>query len=235
MARSFSASGVPPGSRVSVTTRPWARKAAARLSMWVDLPAPSMPSKLMKSPVRLMNGPLGEALPMAVSHCPRWNLLTARLCSSSVALNWLVPSPRATKYSALVMRRLHRRQQGALARHGNRRGRQPGAGVGVPGRVGQQVAPAQVAVELVAQAVDDGGVGLQHHADAQAVVEHAGDHGPVAGAAGFLLDDAGQDQRLVGALERRSWAGAGPRRPPASCPSRAGRARSTARSLEPLA
>ena len=28
---------------------------------------------------------------------PRWYLLTARLCSSRLALNWLVPSPLATK------------------------------------------------------------------------------------------------------------------------------------------
>lgn len=33
---------------------------------------------------------------------PRWYLLTARLCSSSEPLKWLLPSPRATKYSALV-------------------------------------------------------------------------------------------------------------------------------------
>ena len=31
----------------------------------------------------------------------RWYRSTARLCSSSVALNWLLPSPRATKYRAL--------------------------------------------------------------------------------------------------------------------------------------
>ena len=32
----------------------------------------------------------------------RWYWFTARLCSASVALNALLPSPRATKYSALV-------------------------------------------------------------------------------------------------------------------------------------
>lgn len=31
---------------------------------------------------------------------PLWYLLTARLCSSRVCENWLLPSPRATKYSA---------------------------------------------------------------------------------------------------------------------------------------
>jgi hypothetical protein len=50
MARSFSASGVPPGSRVRVTLRPCALKASARAEIWVDFPAPSMPSKLMKRP-----------------------------------------------------------------------------------------------------------------------------------------------------------------------------------------
>ena len=37
-----------------------------------------------------------------LNHWPRWNLFTARLCSSRVALNWLLPSPRATKYMALL-------------------------------------------------------------------------------------------------------------------------------------
>ena len=38
----------------------------------------------------------------ALTAPPRWYLLTARLCSSSEPLKWLLPSPRATKYSAFV-------------------------------------------------------------------------------------------------------------------------------------
>ena len=34
---------------------------------------------------------------LAGGYFPRWNWLTARLCASSVSLNTLVPSPRATK------------------------------------------------------------------------------------------------------------------------------------------
>src|SRR6185369_12418000 len=43
----------------------------------------------------------GNAFPHR-AHCPRWYLLTARLCSSRLALKWLLPSPRETKYSASV-------------------------------------------------------------------------------------------------------------------------------------
>src|SRR3990167_7258738 len=36
-------------------------------------------------------------------YCPRWYLFTARLCASRLSLNWLLPSPRATKYSARLL------------------------------------------------------------------------------------------------------------------------------------
>ena len=38
-----------------------------------------------------------EAEEQAAAHRPLWYLFTARLCSSSVSLNWLLPSPRETK------------------------------------------------------------------------------------------------------------------------------------------
>src|SRR6185436_12730185 len=46
--RIASAPGEPPGSRVVTATCPRARKASARRWTWVDLPAPSPPSKTMK-------------------------------------------------------------------------------------------------------------------------------------------------------------------------------------------
>ena len=45
---------VPPGSRLTVTVRPCARKASASPPMCEDLPAPSMPSKVMNRPGRDM-------------------------------------------------------------------------------------------------------------------------------------------------------------------------------------
>jgi hypothetical protein len=55
----------------------------------VDLPAPSMPSKVMNLPV--------------VSHCLSLILLTARLWSFRLSENWLVPLPLETKYRAAVL------------------------------------------------------------------------------------------------------------------------------------
>src|SRR5260221_11213470 len=42
--------GVPPGSRNKRTSRPKLRKRAARRGIWVVLPPPSVPSRVMKSP-----------------------------------------------------------------------------------------------------------------------------------------------------------------------------------------
>ena len=50
-ARSFSPSGVPPGSRVATTVWPRASMRAASQTMCVLLPAPSMPSSVMKRPL----------------------------------------------------------------------------------------------------------------------------------------------------------------------------------------
>ena len=89
--RKVSASGVPPGSRVRVTALPCASNACANAAMWVDLPAPSMPSKLMNKPF------IDLFVLLAGGYFPRWNWLTARLWASSVSLNTLLPSPRAPR------------------------------------------------------------------------------------------------------------------------------------------
>ena len=48
--RSISPSGVPPGSRVTTTCRPLARKRSAIKDKCVLLPAPSIPSRVMNFP-----------------------------------------------------------------------------------------------------------------------------------------------------------------------------------------
>ena len=50
--RIFSAPSLPPGSRVTTTSMPRSRRAAASALTWVDLPTPSPPSRLMKRPAR---------------------------------------------------------------------------------------------------------------------------------------------------------------------------------------
>ena len=102
--------------------------------------------------------------------------------------------------------------QRGLARHRDRGRRQAGAGVGVVRGVGGQVAAADVARVSRAHAVDHGGIGLQAHADLQPAREQAGDLRPFLGDAGFLLDDGGQGQRLVLALQRQVRRARGPGR-----------------------
>ncbi len=60
------------------------------------------------------------------------------------------------------------------------------------------------------QAVDDGGVGRQRDALGQAVHEHRRHSRPLVGQAGFLLDDGGQGDRLLGRAERQARAPVGP-------------------------
>ena len=61
----------------------------------------------------------------------------------------------------------------------------------------------QVAVETVAQAIDHGRIGLQHHRHLQPPHEHAGDARALRGLASFLLDDGRERQHLVRRAERQ--------------------------------
>ncbi|MPN39206.1 hypothetical protein SDC9_186734 [bioreactor metagenome] len=60
-----------------------------------------------------------------------------------------------------------------------------------------QIALAQVAVESIAQPVDDRRIGLQQHTLAQAIDKDCRHQRPICLAPGFLLDDGGHDQRLL--------------------------------------
>src|SRR4029453_28600 len=54
--------GVPPGSRVTTTSRPRPSKARHSSSSWVDLPAPSTPSKAIRRPGSPMRQPRAQTL-----------------------------------------------------------------------------------------------------------------------------------------------------------------------------
>ena len=86
-------------------------------------------------------------------------------------------------------RGLNRRQQRRRAGQRNRGRRQAFAGLGVIGRIGEQILPAQVAVKRRAQAINHGGIGLQRHVFLQTPDKDAGDLRPFPGLPGFLLND----------------------------------------------
>src|SRR5690606_4220204 len=90
------------------------------------------------------------------------------------------------------------------ARIGDRRRRQAVDLVGIIGRLRLDLGSTDAAVELglaLGDAIDDGGVGLQAHAFAQPIDEDCGHLGTFAGDAGFLLDDGGEDEQLLGRFE----------------------------------
>ena len=69
ISRSSRPSSVPPGSRDRTTACPEATSQSARSSAWVDLPEPSPPSKVMKSPVTTTRPP--RLLPPPFAASPR--------------------------------------------------------------------------------------------------------------------------------------------------------------------
>ena len=97
--------------------------------------------------------------------------------------------------------RLHRGLQRRGPRHRDRGRRQSVARVGVPRRVGGQILLADVAIERLAHAIDHGGIGLQAHAGLQAIQENRGHQRPLGRDGGFLLDDGGEDERLIRRFE----------------------------------
>ena len=90
------------------------------------------------------------------------------------------------------------RGQGTGAERADGAGRQAGTLVGVVDVVGVvQMAAAQVAVKVGPQPVDDRGVGLERHVDAQTVGIDAGHARPLVGKGGLLLHDGSQDHQTA--------------------------------------
>ena len=104
---------------------------------------------------------------------------------------------------------IERRFQGRLSRRGDGAGRQTFDAIGVIWRHRLKVFAGQVAVKFF-QAVDDGRIGLQAHALAQALDKHTGNARAFIGTAGLFLDNGGEYQRLVGILQRQSLLPPGP-------------------------
>ena len=79
-----------------------------------------------------------------------------------------------------------RRFKRGLAGKRNRRWRQTAARVGIVRRIALQVGFADSALICIAHAIDDSRVGLQAHADIQAVDEYGGNMGTVVFVCGFF-------------------------------------------------
>ncbi|MNF89586.1 hypothetical protein D3C84_721160 [compost metagenome] len=98
---------------------------------------------------------------------------------------------------AAAIHRIQRRVDRFAADHGNRGRRQAGDHVGVVRRRFLEMSARELAAVTVAQPVDYGRIGLQHHADGHAPHEHAGNLPALLRHARFLLDQRGHDQGLI--------------------------------------
>ena len=86
---------------------------------------------------------------------------------------------RASPENHLTFGRGQRCPQGRLTRSGDRRRRDAGRGVGVPRRLGVEIALEECFGERLAGGVVDGGVDLQRHALGETVVDRPGHEGSV--------------------------------------------------------
>ncbi len=181
-------------------------QAAARL-ICVDLPTPSPPSNVMNLPCTLFNdlccSAFGNARGTAARR-PRALRQCFRKCVPAFAL------ARRDEEEFAAHFRLHCRPQRSGSRECDRRRRQPVTRVGIVRPVTLEISASQVAVDACTESVDDGRIGLQTHAPAQALDEDAGDARTLLGMTRLTLDDRRQDQHLVLVLERQVLL---PRRP----------------------
>ena len=81
-----------------------------------------------------------------------------------------------------------------FAGQGNGGGCQAGACVRIIRGVALEIGLADAALVGVAHAINDGRIGLQAHADVEAVDENGGHVATVVFMAGFFFDDAGHDE-----------------------------------------
>src|SRR3569832_589841 len=206
--RTRSASGVPPGSRVTRAAIP--RAASHSLTCWatVDLPAPSMPSRVMKRPL------VGD---FAMSSRLGLSLLRLVLLGSQVfeiafhgrimlfeGLGEMVPTVaggRGYKIDLTGFLGLHSRQQRLAARQRDRGRGQPRPSIRVVRRVGREVPGPDIAVVARPQTIDHGRICLESHPFTQSGDEYAGALRALRGQAGLLLDDGSENQGLVRSLQ----------------------------------
>ncbi len=107
-------------------------------------------------------------------------------------------------------RRIQRGPDGSLPRHRDRRWRQARTDVGIVRGVREQVALSQVAVESLANAVDNRWISLQQHPLAQAIDEDCGNEISIRFAPGFFLDNGCHDQRIIRRLVGKTGGAASP-------------------------
>src|SRR5690606_637680 len=106
------------------------------------------------------------------------------------------------KIQEVVLLGMKSRVQGRTSAVGNGSGRQAAAGICVPRRVRCQVALAYPTLIVVTHAINNGWVGLQGHANTQAIDKHAAHPLSVRAMPGLFLDYGGEDKCFVRRLER---------------------------------
>ena len=193
--RTDSPSGVPPGSRVRMTSMPRARSAVAMASMWVLLPAPSIPSNVISRPragaAPITGCPAGTCRPLDCVQ-PAWRR-NARFHRRA---------KRNTAHRSLRAAALPRSTAGQAMQSGSEAGRRACRSCTAHRRANPACASCR---RTRAQPIDHRWVGLQQHTEPQPINEHARNHRALRWLPGLLLDDRRHNQRLVWGFVRNPF------------------------------
>ena len=204
----------------------------------------SVPSATVASPCGLIISAMPQAItaanrsrpPMniraaadpAVAHiCPRWRRRAIPFGDIGLMLGQRLGEDMAAgavgdEIERLGRRRMQHRLDARLAGIGDRPVGQARPAIGIVAVVGVKLGLEDAPAERLAlgHRIDDGRIGIELHADPQAIAINAGDHRPFARLAGLFLDDRGQGDRLLRRRDRAIGAALRPqlRRAPCSSP-----------------
>ena len=109
------------------------------------------------------------------------------------------------KIQFLTLKGVYRGHQGRASRHRNGANGKAGAGIGIVRCVCTKMASLQATLKFGAEAVDYRWICLKTHSPVEPVVEDTADSWHFIHPHRFLLDNGGQNQRLVGVLNRKRW------------------------------
>src|SRR3569833_3185054 len=208
ISRTRSARGVPPGSRVTRAVNPRAVSHSLTSRATVDLPAPSMPSRVMKRPL-LGDVAMGSRLSLSLLRLVLLGsqVLEIALHSGIVLFEGpgevvaAITGGRRHEIDFTCFLRLHGREDRFAPGQCNRGGRQSCTSIRVVRRIGGEVLGPYSALIARPGAIDARGIGLRTRALAQSRDKNSCNLRTLRRQAGLFLDNGGEEESFVRCLQ----------------------------------